>query len=171
MSNSETPDSNGEQSPLELHPRITTVPSEWIDYNGHMSEGYYGVALSLGTDEFMDHVGIHSTYRKQTGGTLYTAETHLVFIRELHEGDALRYSTQLIDFDEKRLHMLHTLYHGEEGYLAATGEYMLLYVDQNVGKVVPMPETIIQQIRPIAAAHKSLPYPEQAGRTIGIRRR
>ena len=136
-----------------------------------MSEGYYGVALSLATDEFMDHVGMHSAYREQTGGTIYTAESHIVFIRELHEGDGLRYSTQLLDFDEKRLHMLHTLYHDEEGYLAATGEYMLLHVDQNVGKVTPMPETILQMIRPIAAAHKSLPYPKQAGRTIGIRRR
>ena len=29
----------------------TTVPDTWIDYNAHMTEGYYGVAFAEASDE------------------------------------------------------------------------------------------------------------------------
>ena len=153
-------------APLEL--RRTTVPHEWIDYNGHMMDGYYAVTFSHTTDALMDLIGLDAAYREATHCTLYTAEMHVVYLRELREGAPLRFTTQLLAFDSRRIHVFHALYHDAENYLAATCELMQLHVDQSQSRVVPMPESVTRRLARIIEAHAVLPQPAQAGRVIGL---
>ena len=74
------------------------VRETWIDYNRHMSEGYYSVAFGNATDAFMDHVGLHAEYRAQSKCTIYTVETHTSFLRELKVGSPLTFTTQVLGF-------------------------------------------------------------------------
>ena len=37
--------------------RAPTILPEWIDYNGHLRDAYYGLVLSHAIDELMDHLG------------------------------------------------------------------------------------------------------------------
>jgi acyl-CoA thioester hydrolase len=53
-----------------------TVRKEWIDYNGHLNDGYYAVAFSLGAEQFLDYIGLYLDYREMTQCTIYTVETH-----------------------------------------------------------------------------------------------
>ncbi len=152
-------------APLAL--RTDTVRPEWIDYNQHMSEGYFGVAFCHATDDFMDFVGLHEEYRTRTKCTIYTVETHINFLRELKVHSPLRLTTQLLDFDAKRLHVFHEMYHADEGYLAATMEAMLLHVNDEP-RVVAMPPEVMAKVEATFEAHTSLPRPEQAGRSIGL---
>ena len=154
-------------TPLALYTDV--VHSDWIDYNGHLNDGFYAVALGYATEAVLEYIEMHADYRSQTGLTWYTAEMHINYHREMKEGDLIRYTTQFLHTDEKRLHIFHHMYHGNEGYLAATCEIMMLHFDQNVGKVVPMPTTHYQRLQEIYTAHKALNYPEQAGRYIGKR--
>ena len=146
----------------------TTVPPEWIDYNGHMMDGYYAIAFSAATDALMDALGLDAAYRTATHCTIYTAEMHLVYLRELKQGAPLRFTTQLLGFDAKRIHVFHSLYHEAEGYLAACCELMLLHVDQAQGRVVAMPGEVMSRLTERAAAEADLPLPPQAGRAIGL---
>ena len=41
----------------------------------------------------------------------------------------LRLTSQLVDYDHKRLHYIHCMYHAREGYLAATNECLGMYID------------------------------------------
>ena len=41
------------------------VQRDWIDYNGHMRDGYYGVVCSDATDLLMDYLGIDDAYHIQ----------------------------------------------------------------------------------------------------------
>ena len=154
-------------APLAL--RTDTVRSEWIDYNQHMSEGYYGVAFCHVTDDFMDFVGLHEAYRIRTKCTIYTVETHTNFLRELKVHSPLRFTTHLLDFDAKRLHVFHEMYHAADGYLAATMEAMLLHVNDEP-RVVVMPPEVMAKVEATFEAHAGLPRPEQAGRSIGLSR-
>ena len=45
---------------------------EWIDYNGHVRDAYYGLVLSYAIDDIMDHLGLDAAYRERTRCTLYT---------------------------------------------------------------------------------------------------
>ena len=76
-----------------------TVPSDWIDYNGHMMDGYYSIAFTEATDAFLDHLGLGAAYREETGASIYTVESHLCFFRSVRAGARLRYTSQLLGAD------------------------------------------------------------------------
>jgi acyl-CoA thioester hydrolase len=146
------------------------VHAEWIDYNGHMNEGYYGVAFSNASDELLLYLGLGSDYPQRTNYAIYTVENHISYLRELKEGAPLRFTSQLLGCDAKRIHAFHAMYHAEEGYLAATMESMMIHVSQKPLRSAAMPQEILAHIEEIVAVHKAtLPRPPQAGRSIGLR--
>jgi acyl-CoA thioester hydrolase len=62
----------------------TRVLMEWIDYNGHMRDSYYGLVFSLAVDALQDEVGLDAEYRERTGCTIYLIEDHKVYLKEVH---------------------------------------------------------------------------------------
>lgn len=148
---------------------VMEVIPEWIDYNGHLNMAYYNVLFDQGADESYALLGFGPEYAAR-GFTTYTAEFHLCYVRELHLGDRVRVSTQLIDHDEKRFHTYQEIHH-EEGWLAATGEALALHIDRSGPKVAPFPEDIAKRLAAMKAAHDVLGWPERAGRSVGIRRK
>ena len=104
-------------------------------------------------------------------GCRHLLEAHVTYDREVKEGDPLRITTQLLDHDAKRVHYIHMMYHGTEGYLAATNELMLMNIDFATRRSAPWPEWAMTRIEKAASAHASLPRPRQAGRLIGIKRK
>jgi acyl-CoA thioesterase FadM len=156
-------------APLCLY-RPTVLP-EWVDYNGHMSESCYLLVFGDNSDAFFRLMGIDEAYRDQGGRSLYTVQTHIHNIREVAEGEPLRLSLQLLDFDDKRVHIFHAMHHGASGDLLATGEQMLVHVDMAQGRATPMPADLQARLHAIALAHAILPTPLQVGKPMGIRRK
>jgi carnitine 3-dehydrogenase len=156
-------------APLQLH--SPTVLPQWVDYNGHMSESCFLLVFGDSSDAFFRFIGIDESYRDTQSLSLYTVETHIHNIREASEGEPLILTLQVLDCDEKRVHIFHSLFHATTGELLATGEQMLLHVDMKAGRAAPMPDWLLGHVRAIHAAHAVLPRPQQAGAAIGIRRK
>jgi len=152
-------------APLHLHD--TPVKSEWVDYNGHMSESCYLLAFGDNADAFFRYFGIDETYRAQ-GGSLYTAETHLHHLREVSEGDPLTMTLQVLGVDRKRVHLVHEMRRSDSEDLVATAEQMLLHVDMAAGKVAPLPDDLYERLVAIRQAHASLPVPDYVGHVMRI---
>jgi|TARA_R110002072_G_scaffold36007_3_gene106059 acyl-CoA thioester hydrolase len=150
---------------------LRKVESDWIDLNGHMNMAYYNLLFDEGLDALFNVLGIGWEYTKQGEGSCFTAEIHVTYLDELSEGEPVRVTYQLLDWDEKRLHLFGRMYHGTEGYLAATSEQMAIHVDMKSRRASPMPESVQEVAAAIMKDHKSLDQPEQAGRVIGIRRK
>jgi carnitine 3-dehydrogenase len=148
-----------------------TVLPEWVDYNGHMSESCYLLVFGDNSDAFFRFVGIDEAYRDQGGQSLYTVETHIHNIQEVAEGEPLRLTLQLLDHDDKRVHIFHAMYHATTGDLLATAEQMLVHVDMAQGRSKPMPADLQARLQAIATAHAALPTPPQVGKPMGIRRK
>jgi acyl-CoA thioester hydrolase len=74
----------------------------------------------------------------------------------------------LIDFDQKRIHYFEQLFHAEQGWLSATSENMTLHVDMTAKKVAPFPDSIMQRLAKMKAAHAQLSLPEGLGRRIAM---
>ena len=106
------------------------VQPEWIDSNDHFNMGYYVVVFDLATDAWLEHIGLGEEVKARLGATTFTLESHVNYLRELRSGDPLRFTTQLLDFDEKRVHYIHQMFHAGEGFLAATNELMSLHVSR-----------------------------------------
>ena len=146
-----------------------TVRPGWMDYNGHMNMAYYAVLFDEAADEIYPEIGFGPEYQK-TGFTTYTAEFHICYLRELHLGDQVNITLRMLDYDAKRFHTYQEIWH-QDGWCAATGEAMHLLVDQSGPRVAPMPSHILDKLKHLHESQKSLPRPERAGASIGIRRK
>lgn len=156
-------------APLQIHE--SSVLPEWIDYNGHMNVAFYMLAFDQATDAFFNHLGIGEEYKNRYNFSTFTLEGHITYDREVLEGDPLVFRTYLLDYDEKRLHYFHEMYHGTEGYLAATNELMTIHIDMSIRRSAPFAPELLTRVEEIMAIHRRVPRPEKAGRTIGIRRK
>lgn len=155
-------------APLEL--LETRVSPAWLDYNGHMTEFRYLHVFGDTTDALLRLVGVDLAY-VEGGHSYYTVETHLRHLDEAKLGEALLCTTQILGTDEKRLHVFHRLFAGPERREVATGEHMLLHVDNKAGRACPAPASILAKLNVLAAAHAGLPRPAEAGRAVGAKAR
>lgn len=146
------------------------VEETWIDYNGHMNMAFYNVLFDRGADQAFGELGIGAAYARERRLTIYTAEIHVCYLRELRLGDRVCVTLQMLGSDEKRLHAYQEIRH-EEGWLAATCEALFLHVAMDGPKVVPFPPDRAARIAEFQDAHASLATPERAGRAIALRRR
>lgn len=154
-------------TPLALYQ--CTVPRDWIDYNGHMSESCYLLLVGNAADAFFRYIGIDEAYRA-AGHSLFTAETHLHHLREASLGDRLGATLQVLGAGPKSLHLFHTVRNEATGVRVATAEQLLVHVNMPAGRVVPMPPELHERVAAICAAHAVLPRPAAVGHVMGIRR-
>ncbi|MGC6484110.1 MAG: carnitine 3-dehydrogenase [Candidatus Puniceispirillales bacterium] len=146
------------------------VDHDWTDYNGHMTEFRYLDVFSQSTDKLLLWIGGGPAY-VDTGHSWYTIETHIRHLDEVAAGKPIRVRTQLVDHDEKRLHLFHEMTSVETGSLLATGEHMMMHVDMEAGRSSAMPEAMKALVDEIASRQKDWPKPDAAGARIGIRRK
>ncbi len=119
----------------------TTVRPEWIDYNGHMQDAYYGLIFSYAVDAVQDAIGVDASYRDRTGCTIYLLEDHKSYLHEVKEGAALRVEMRVLDHDAKRFLLHGQMFEGEE--LVAVGEFVELHVARHPSPhAAPMPEDV-----------------------------
>jgi carnitine 3-dehydrogenase len=157
------PDGSG---PLRLH--ATSVPPDWIDYNGHVHESRYLQLFADANDALLRAIGVDGAYYAEVG-TYFTVETHLFHLRQLEAGDRVEVTTQVLGADEKRLHVFHTVLREGEDAPVAAAEQMLLHVDTGSGRAAPARDGVRESVERLRDAHASLPRPERAGRAIGLR--
>jgi acyl-CoA thioester hydrolase len=146
------------------------VLPEYIDPNGHMNVGYYSVLFDKALDLPWAALGLGYEGIKASGRSSFALETHVTYQRELHEGDPLDFTFQLLDFDSKRIHYFMTMLHARERWLAATSESISICIDMTTRRSTTWPDDQIDRLRVVHVAHLRRPRPSEAGRTIGIRR-
>ncbi len=154
---------------LRLHSE--TVQPDWVDYNGHMNVAYYVLIFDHATDAFLDQVGMNAALRESTGRSVFVAEAHITYRQEVVQGERVYVTTQLLAYDEKRLHIFHRMHRVEDDALAATSELMILQVNLNDRRVGPFLDAVRKRIAGVAEKQAGLAMPEEAGRQIGIGRK
>jgi acyl-CoA thioesterase FadM len=151
--------------PLRLFSR--QIPADWIDYNGHVTEARYLDLLADASDALLRYIGVDAGYL-EAGGSYYTVETHISHLGQLYAGDRVEVITQVLGWDDKRLHLYHVIVRQGEDEPVATGEHMLLHVDAAAGRAAPVRDGVRGRLEAVADAHADLPRPVRAGRRIGL---
>lgn len=147
---------------------VMAIEPQWIDYNGHLNMAYYNVLFDRAIDQLWLHLGIGPDYLKTRGGSTFTAECHVRYLRELHLGDPAQVSILLVAADDKRLHTFEELRHATEGWVSTTSENMTLHVDMTTRKTAPFPPDIHARIHTVAEAHRSVARPDGIGRSVAM---
>ncbi len=80
----------------------------------------------------------------------------------------MRFATQLLARDAKKVHLFHEMYHAEQGYLAATNETIVMNIDYAAAAPRPGPRQVAERAggRSGATPPEALPKPRQ-GRDAG----
>ena len=154
--------------PVPFVSSVMRVEDAWIDYNGHLNMAYYNVLFDRAVDEAFELLGCGLDYVKTRRHSCFTAEVHVRYLRELHAGDPVRVTFQLLDYDAKRMHYFEQLFHATEGWVSATSENMSLHVDMAAGKTAAFPTDVADCLARMKSSHAHLPRPEAAGRRIAM---
>jgi carnitine 3-dehydrogenase len=147
----------------------TRVSPEWVDYNGHMTEGRYLQVFGDSSDALLLFLGVDYDYHRR-GGSYFTVETHIMHLKEAKALEPIYTTTQVLGADDKRLHVFQTMHRSTSGEALATAEQMLLHVDTKAQKAAPAEPSVLARLRELAAEHAGLPRPPTAGRAVGQKR-
>ncbi|MBM3644218.1 MAG: thioesterase-like protein [Alphaproteobacteria bacterium] len=153
-------------APLAVH-RARVLP-EWVDWNGHMNVAFYVAAFDQASGAFMRNMGLGRSYVDGKHGMTFVLETHVTYDREMRQDAPMRFTTQLLDRDAKRVHLFHEMHHAELNYLAATNETVVINIDHASRRSAPWPDWARQRLDAIWATHHALAKPAKAGRTISL---
>jgi acyl-CoA thioester hydrolase len=147
------------------------IRPEWIDYNGHLRDAYYGLIFSEAIDALMDRVGLDAAYRQRTGGTLYTVEMHLHYLHEVRQADTAVVTLRLLGMDAKRIHAALELLRAGHAEVAAAAEVMLLHVRQHDAtvSVASFPPAISAALSALQSAAAGLQADAPGSRRMELR--
>lgn len=146
------------------------VLPEWIDINNHMNVAYYVLAFDQGVDHLWTRFGLTDEYIATHDSSTFAVESHIIWLQELSEAEPYFVTSQILAFDEKRIHQFMRMYHADKGYLAATAEWMNLHVDLQHRRVTPWPDAIREQISNYVRAQGNVGWPDEAGRQMFVRK-
>jgi acyl-CoA thioester hydrolase len=144
------------------------VLPEWIDFNDHMNVAYYLLAFDHAVDALWATFGLTEDYIRTRSSSTIAVESHVTWQREIVEGEPYVVTTQVLAWDDKRIHQFQRMYHAEEGFLAATCEWMNLHFDTSTRRVAPWPDDIRARIADFAENQGVYPWPQEAGRKMQI---
>jgi acyl-CoA thioester hydrolase len=150
----------------------TPIAPEWIDFNGHLRDAYYGLVLSYATDALMDRIGVDAEYRARTRCTLYTVETYINYRHEVLASDRLEVLTRILACDHKRIHAAFELTVARRREPAATAEQLMLHVRQDATPVTAsFPPEISAALAALRQASVGLAADGPSSRALGLTRR
>lgn len=150
---------------------VMHIEDNWVDYNGHLNQAYYGVIFDRAIDLALLPVGLGPDYIKDRNCSYMAVESHTCFVREIMKADPVRVLSRVMDVDDKRLHMFCELQHAQEGWLAATIEFMFLHIDMQVRRTSPWPRELRTRLEALQHHASGLAIPERSGRHIAITRK
>ena len=158
--------SRGAEHEASLWRLDTQVRPEWIDYNGHMSDSRYLQVFGDAADAVFRHVGVDDAYRR-SGRALYSVEAHLTHRAEARALEALYVTTRVLEVDDKRVRLFHSLHRQRDAALVATAEQLYLHVSAPPGRASSMDSAVRTRLAGLERAQAHLPPPPEAGRLAG----
>jgi carnitine 3-dehydrogenase len=115
-----------------------------------MTDSRYLQVFGDATDALFRYAGVDEAYRG-AGHALYTVESHVVHKAEARSQERLYVSSRLLEVDEKRVRLLHSMHRTHDDVLVATAEQLYLHVSTQAGKVVPMDAAVRARLSAIQA--------------------
>jgi carnitine 3-dehydrogenase len=140
-----------------------SVPPEWVDYNGHLTEWAYSRIFADATDHALLLVGFDEQYRTTEEGTFYAVENHVRFLREVPASTRVIAQVSVVGTSTKAVHFS-TVLNTADGTPAATFESVLLHVDVSTTKVRDMPSWLVDRFTSLTTAP-----PDWVGQSVEFR--
>jgi len=122
-----------------------------IDQIGHMNVQFYTARFDEATWHFFARFGITPQYFRERRRGMAAVEQHTRYLRELHAGDLIRITSELLEARPKVVRFLHRMYNATTGEEAATTELTGVHLDADARRSVPFPEDIAARLQAAVA--------------------
>ena len=116
--------------------------------------------------DFTEVIGLGEAYVKQSSCGKAVLESHMVYEREVSNGDQLKIHCWLLAVDTKRLHFFHEVYNLSKGFRAATSEQVDIHIDLKQRASVALPNDLYIQLQGIVTQHHASHRPSGLARQI-----
>ena len=154
-----------------LHTYETTIKPQWIDEYGHMNVAHYITVCDQATWGFWQFVNAGREMDERDGHEYVILESHVHYLDEVLEGDAVHVTTQLIAHDDKRFILFHRMWRTADSTLSATNEVKGLAFNLPERRIEAFLPAVRDRLAKIHDAHQTLEAPEQAGQGISLKKR
>ena len=144
----------------------TIVPCEWIDVNGHMNATHYGLAVYEAHFNFTEAIGLGADYVNRTQCGKAVLESHMIYEREVCDGDELEIKSWLLAVDTKRLHFFHEVFNLTKGFRAACSEQVDIHIDLQARRASELPIDLYMELQARVTENLVLPLPKGVGSQI-----
>lgn len=150
-----------------LHEREVTP--DFIDLNGHMNIRHYLDAGAFSADVLCRRIGIDDAYRAQRRLGVFTAEHHIRYLAEMHEGRTFSVHTALVDRSAKATHLLSLILDRDSETLSCTVEILLVGVDMDSRRPAAFAPDVAERMDALIAESEALSWALPLSGAMGIR--
>ncbi|TSA14701.1 MAG: thioesterase [Betaproteobacteria bacterium] len=123
-----------------------------MDHMDHMNVQFYTARFDEATWHFFAALGMTPDYLKQHRRGMAAVEQRTLYRRELHAGDLIRITSELLEMKPKTLRFIHRMYDTTSGEEVASTELVGVHIDTVARNSVPFDEDIVRRQDGLAAA-------------------
>lgn len=146
------------------------VTPDFIDVNGHMNIRHYLDAGAMAADVLCRQIGIDDDYRASRRLGVFTAEHHIRYFTEMHQGRKFSAHTAFVERSPKAAHLLSFILDRDAEVLSCTVEIVLVGVDMDTRRPAPFAEDVAARMDTLIAETAALDWPLPLSGAMGIRR-
>jgi acyl-CoA thioester hydrolase len=148
------------------------IRPEWLSGGtAHLFVANYVMLFNDAARNFFATLGLDDDYRETHGQIFVVGGLHVLYEREIFEGDIAQIDITLAGTDEKRAHLGLEMYRAGDPKRICFAELLFVSVSRATGRSAPWAGDISANLTALKAAHDSLPRPRGFGETVGIKRR
>ena len=134
------------------------VPTDWIDFMGHMNVMWYTHLFGRGVLAFFKVVGLTHEYFAANNAGSFVLEQHIRYLAEVRVGESVSVRVRALSRSEKRLHFMVFLVKDSTQVMAATSEIITAHIDMSCRRTSPIPLAITMSIDKILIEHNKLTW-------------
>lgn len=158
------------QQVLEIEELLTgTVSPDFIDVNGHMNIRHYLDYGATSADVIIRRAGIDDDYRATRRMGVFTAEHHIRYFSEMHEGGRFSVHTLFLGRSAKAGHLIAFILDREREVLTCTVEIVLVHVGMDTRRPMDFPDDIAAAIDEWVAKSEKVTWPIPLSGAMGLR--
>lgn len=131
-----------------------TIPSTWVDYNGHMNDSKYAEVFSHAADELIVFLGANQSYI-ESGYSYFTVDTHITYQQECLHGELVVVESRIAKGEGKKLQLEHLL-KNSHGDILASCKQLLIHVNLLERKSCLPIEPVLSKLAMQADKHSKL---------------
>jgi acyl-CoA thioester hydrolase len=146
------------------------VEPSFIDINGHMNIRHYLDYGAHSADVICRRIGIDEDYRARRRMGVFTAEHHIRYFTEMHQGDRFSVHTLWVDRSDKAGHLIAMILDRTDEVVSCTVEIVLVHVDMDSRRPTSFPVDIAVGVDDLVEAARHVTWPLPLSGSMGIRR-